>query len=168
MKIPPPTHLKPVDLTRNQKPAAMTVTPQVLDPNQRNVKPVDHDQHSQLTQKTQQWVAQTFFGTLLKQMDESPFKSEMFSGGKGGQAFSSMYHDRLVEHMSKSAGKKLVQTLVRKIEASQAKAAYGAQQVPPAEPARGGNNSQHLPNKDKSGTPRQNAPQRRAVMNLAA
>ena len=44
-------------------------------------------EHDQLTQQAQKWVAQTFFGTLLKQMHDSPFKSELFSGGRGGEAF---------------------------------------------------------------------------------
>src|ERR1700712_3860963 len=91
-------------------------------------------QHQKLVKQSQRLVSQTFFGTLLKQMEESPFKSEMFSGGKGGQAFSSMYHQRLVEHMSKASGRKLVQGIVRKIEAAKhmkANEAYGKQQVQP-------------------------------------
>ena len=160
---------KPLNLSRGLKANAQAskVGPGLLDPNQRNVKPAAGDMHSQLTQKAQQWVAQTFFGTLLKQMDESPFKSEMLSGGKGGQAFSSMYHQRLVEHMSKASGKKLVEGMVRRIEAKRAKEAYDLQKVPPATP-KGGNDSQHLPSNAKSGGLRQNAPARRAVMNLAA
>ena len=34
-----------------------------------------------LFKTAQKWVGQTFFGTLLKQMHESPFKSELWSGG---------------------------------------------------------------------------------------
>ena len=75
--------------------------------------------------QTQNWVAQTFFGTLLKQMDDSPFKSDLFSGGRGGEAFSSLYHQRLAERMAGGAGAKLVHSIVRRVEA---KAAYQKQQ----------------------------------------
>jgi Rod binding domain-containing protein len=92
------------------------------------------NQHDQLVEQTRKWVGQTFFGTLLKQMSDSPFKSEMFSGGRGGEAFSSMHHQMLAERMARGAGAKLVNSIVRRIEA---KTAYQKQQadapsVPPA------------------------------------
>jgi Rod binding domain-containing protein len=77
-------------------------------------------QHDRIQKQTEQWVAQTFFGTLLKQMDDSPFKSELFSGGRGGQAFSSLYHQQLADRVARGAGQKLVKTIVRRIEAKQA------------------------------------------------
>ena len=76
--------------------------------------------HSQLTKQAQTLVAQTFFGTLLKQMRESPFKDEMFSGGRGGQAFGAMYDQHLAEHMARGAGHKLVRAIVRKFEGKEA------------------------------------------------
>jgi len=81
-------------------------------------------QHEQLTRQAEKWVAQTFFGTLLKQMRESPFKSEMFDGGRGGEAFASMYDQRLADRMSRGAGQKLVRGIVRQIEGRKA---YGKQ-----------------------------------------
>jgi hypothetical protein len=62
------------------------------------------------------WVSQTFFGTLLKQMHNSPFKSELFSGGRGGQAFSSLLDQRLSERMAGGAAKPLVDGIVRHIQ----------------------------------------------------
>src|SRR4051812_17850032 len=75
MPITPNIPLKPLDFSRGLKASenVSKVMPQTLDPNQRNVKQVTGDEHAKLTEKTQQWVAQTFFGTLLKQMEESPF-----------------------------------------------------------------------------------------------
>ncbi len=72
--------------------------------------------------QAQKWVAQTFYGTLLKQMHESPFKSKMFDGGRGGQVFSSLLDQRLADRMGCSSGSKLVNSIVRRIEA---KKAYG-------------------------------------------
>ena len=73
-----------------------------------------------LTHKAEQWVAQTFYGTLLQQMHNSPFKSSLFDGGRGGQAFSSIYDQELAQRMSRHAGGKLVDSIVRKIEGKKA------------------------------------------------
>ncbi|MBC8107546.1 MAG: rod-binding protein, partial [Anaerolineae bacterium] len=73
--------------------------------------------HAQLEKQAGNLVAQTFFGTLLKQMRESPFKDEMFSGGRGGEAFGSMYDQHLAEHMSRGVGRKLVNSIVKRLEA---------------------------------------------------
>jgi len=80
----------------------------------------DSSQHAQLVTQTQKWVAQTFFGTLLKQVRQSPFHLDLFDGGRGGQAFGSMYDQRLAEHMARGAGTKLVNSIVKHIEAKQA------------------------------------------------
>jgi len=80
----------------------------------------DSSQHDQLTAQAQKWVAQTFFGTLLKQVRNSPFRSELMDGGRGGQVFGSMYDQRLAEPMARGAGSKLVNSIVKRIEAKQA------------------------------------------------
>ncbi len=76
------------------------------------------DRHAALVKQTQRWVAQTFYGTLLKQVRESPYKDTMFSGGRGGEAFGSMLDQQLSDRMAKSAGSKLVNSIVSRIEAS--------------------------------------------------
>ncbi len=73
-----------------------------------------------LVETTQKWVSQTFFGTLLKQMRDSPFRSELFDGGRGGQAFGAMHDQQLAERMGRSVGTKLVRAIVRRIEAKKA------------------------------------------------
>jgi len=80
---------------------------------------------ARLEQQARQLVSQTFFGTMLKQMRDSPFKSDLFEGGRGGQAFSSLYDQKLVEQMSRGAGKKLVDSIVRKF--TEARKAYARQ-----------------------------------------
>jgi Rod binding domain-containing protein len=86
--------------------------------------PLNHttpvSEHDRLTQQTQKWVAQTFFATLLKQMRNSPFKSKLFEGGRGGEAFGELYDQKLAEHMSRGAGTKLVHSIVSRIEAQKA------------------------------------------------
>jgi Rod binding domain-containing protein len=72
-------------------------------------------QEEKLIEQARKWVAQTFYGTLIKQMRNSPFKSPLFEGGRGGQAFGELYDQRLVDHMSRGAGNKLVGALVRSI-----------------------------------------------------
>jgi hypothetical protein len=87
-------------------------------------------QHEQLVEQTRTWVSQTFFGTLLKQMRDSPFKSDLFNGGRGGEAFAGLQDQHLAEHMARGAGNKLVNGIVRRIEAN---AAYRKQGVAKAE-----------------------------------
>jgi hypothetical protein len=53
-------------------------------------------------------------------MRNSPFKDELFSGGRGGQAFGEMYDQQLAEHMTRGAGQKLIRAIVRKFEGKQA------------------------------------------------
>jgi Rod binding domain-containing protein len=77
-------------------------------------------EHDKIVQQTQKWVAQTFYGTLLKQVRQSPFHSKQFEGGRGGEAFGSMYDQRLAEHMARGTGQKLVNAIARKIEAKNA------------------------------------------------
>ncbi len=89
-------------------------------------EPAPDPQREQLVRSTQQWVAQTFFGTLMKQMRESPFKSDLFEGGRGGQAFTSLYDQKLVEQMARGAGDKLVNAIVHSIEKNMRKAQAGA------------------------------------------
>lgn len=77
------------------------------------------DQHTKLVNQTEKWVAQTFYGTLLKQMRESPLHSDLMDGGNGGKTFQAMLDQRLADHMSRHAGGKLVRAIVKKIEAAQ-------------------------------------------------
>src|SRR4051812_17883906 len=89
-------------------------------------------QHKQLVTQTRKWVSQAFYGTMLKQMHDSPFKSKLFSGGRGGEAFGGMLDQQLADHMSSAgadaeavgpdgrpvrhaATSKLVQSIVKKI-----------------------------------------------------
>ncbi len=76
--------------------------------------------HGDARKEAQTFVSQAFFGTLLKQMRNSPFKSEIFSGGRGGEAFGSLYDQQLSERMANGVGSKLVDSIVRKIEAAKA------------------------------------------------
>src|SRR5689334_12077520 len=70
----------------------------------------------ELFKTAQKWVGQTFFGTILKQMHNSPFKSELWSGGRGGEAFSSLYDQHLAERMARGAGRGLSNAIVKHIQ----------------------------------------------------
>ena len=86
--------------------------------------PLNHvnsaSKHDQVVKQAQKWVAQTFYGTLLKQVRNSPFRSKLFDGGRGGQAWGSMYDQQLADHMARGGGQKLVNEIVNRIEARQA------------------------------------------------
>ncbi len=84
------------------------------------------DQHHQkLRRAAEKLVAQTFFGTLLKQMRQSPFHSELFGGGRGGQAYSALYDQVLSDRMAHSGtAQKLVDSIVRRNERANAYARH--------------------------------------------
>lgn len=71
---------------------------------------------TELTQQAQKLVSQTFFGTMLKQMRNSPFKSELFSGGRGGEMFTSLLDQHLSERLTHGSGQQLVQSIVKQLE----------------------------------------------------
>ena len=119
--------LKPLEVSRTPRAAPRPLARSDLAPAARLAKPAQ-TQHQRLVGQTQKWVAQTFYGTLMKQMEQSPFKSDLFSGGRGGQAFSSLYHQQLADRMARGAGGKLVNTIVRRIEAKAAKSGAHASQ----------------------------------------
>jgi Rod binding domain-containing protein len=75
----------------------------------------------QLRSEAQRLVSQVFFGTLLKQMRNSPFKSEMWSGGRGGEAFGGLYDQHLADRMAKASGRKLVNSIVRSLRRDRAR-----------------------------------------------
>jgi hypothetical protein len=79
-------------------------------------------EHEQVVEQSQKWVAQTFYGTLLKQARNSPFHSKLFGGGRGGEAFGALFDQNMAEHMARGSGRKLVNSIARRIEA---KKAYG-------------------------------------------
>jgi Rod binding domain-containing protein len=94
--------------------------------------------HKALVKQTEKWVAQSFYGTMLKQMRKSPFHSELFDGGRGGQVFHEMLDQKLADHMSRGAAPKLVNAIVQKIERGKASASYmnhstKAAAIPPPE-----------------------------------
>jgi len=75
----------------------------------------------------------TFYGTLLKQVRNEPFRSDTLDGGQGGKMFGSMLDQQLSTRMSGGNGDKLVNAIVNRIEKKSpltqrsAAAAYGAQ-----------------------------------------
>jgi hypothetical protein len=76
------------------------------------------DQQARLGEQAQKWVAQTFYGTMLKQMRQSPFKSELFGGGRGGEVFGSLMDQQLVDHMAAGgADFPLARSIARKLKA---------------------------------------------------
>jgi Rod binding domain-containing protein len=70
--------------------------------------------HAPRGTQSEKLVASTFYGQLLKQMRQSPFKSDLIDGGRAGQAYSSLFDQHLAEHMAR--GSKLVNSIVRHIE----------------------------------------------------
>jgi Rod binding domain-containing protein len=88
----------------------------------------------QLRRHVQTFVGQAFFGTLLKQMRESPFRSDLFSGGNAGQAYDGMYHQMLSERMGNGVGAKLVNAIMNQIQGRSAYRRTTSDPAPRSEP----------------------------------
>jgi Rod binding domain-containing protein len=110
----PKFDFKPLDLHKGDATPMQQAT-SLKDLNAPNTR-----EHLDARKQAEIFVSQAFFGTMLKQMRDSPFKSEIFDGGRGGQAFGSLYDQHLAERMAKGAGTKLVNSIVRKLEAKKA------------------------------------------------
>jgi hypothetical protein len=72
--------------------------------------------HQKIEKQAQKLVADTFYGTLMRQMHDSPFKSELFSGGRGGQAFQGLLDQKLSDHMAAATHNPLVHAITHTLE----------------------------------------------------
>jgi Rod binding domain-containing protein len=84
------------------------------------------DVDSQLRQQTEKWVGEAFYGNILKQMHDSPFKSKLLDGGRGAEAFEPMLDQQISDHIAQSSSNKLVDAIVNDIESKMKK---GKQQI---------------------------------------
>jgi Rod binding domain-containing protein len=57
-------------------------------------------------------------------MREDPFKSDLFDGGRAGEAFGELYDQELTNHLTRGSGAKLVNSIVNRIEAKNAYAKH--------------------------------------------
>jgi hypothetical protein len=71
-------------------------------------------QERALREKFQIIVNKFFLGSMMKQMRNSPFKNEMFNGGKGGEAFQGLMDQHLTEHAGGKVAKSLVDAMVKR------------------------------------------------------
>lgn len=74
------------------------------------------DAERQLRKQAEQLVAQTFYGPLLKEVRNSPFKSKLFDGGRGGEAFGSLLDQQLASRSAHGSAGSLVDAIVRKFQ----------------------------------------------------
>ena len=104
----------------------------------QSIQPITAAKHTeQLTHQAQKLVAQTFYGTLMKQMHDSPFKSQLMDGGRGGAAFQPLMDQHLIDRMAKASGNKagkLIRSVVRRLDRNEGlrKSAEGVSTTSPA------------------------------------
>lgn len=78
--------------------------------------PATDARRAELTRQARVWVAQTFYGTMFKQMQNSGFRSDLFGGGRGGEVFQSLLDQQLSERMGRGTAEPLVNSIVRQLE----------------------------------------------------
>jgi hypothetical protein len=110
---PPPTPPTPI-LTLTNPGAGYTHLPArtLSQSAQDTAAPRDKD----FEKVIRQLLAQTFYGPMLKQMHDSPFKSELFSGGRGGEAFNELLDQQLITHAAgteSGSGGRLAKSIAR-------------------------------------------------------
>lgn len=81
-----------------------------------NLLPRQPAASDELRPKVQQWVSQSFVGELLKQVRNSPFKSELFGGGHAGDAYGKMYDIEIAKQVAPAIAGPLVDSIVRHID----------------------------------------------------
>ena len=117
----------------------------------QSIQPITAAKHTeQLTHQAQKLVAQTFYGTLMKQMHDSPFKSQLMDGGRGGQAFQPLMDQHLIDRMAKASGRKagkLIRSVVRRLDRNDGlrKSADGVSSTSPASGNEGGSLNENSP-----------------------
>lgn len=115
------------------------------------IQPINAARHTeQLTHQAQKLVAQTFYGTLMKQMHDSPFKSQLMDGGRGGQAFQPLMDQHLIDRMARSGGNKagkLIRSVVKRLERNDPSKIRTTGIAAPADPSKkeGGSSSEGSP-----------------------
>ena len=108
-----PQTLKPLNTTRHPAMPVVPLEAKDFIPGVRQSKAGSKE--DEVESKARKWVAQTFYGTLFKQMRESPFKSKLFDGGRGGQAFAPMLDQHLVDRMARGSDKRLTNAIARRL-----------------------------------------------------
>ena len=111
---------------RTTNAAAQTLPPLRAESAHPNVAAGPLTSYGELDKQAHNLIGTTFYATLLKQMHDSPFKSELFSGGRGGEAFGGMYDQVLSQRMAQRGGDRMVRPIVKKFKAA-AEAAYERQ-----------------------------------------
>lgn len=83
----------------------------------------------QIRQVAASLVAQTFYGPMFRMMRESPFRSEVMNGGRGGEAFATLLDQQLVSRMSRRSDP-LVDAIVRRLAGATEAQAVARSQPP--------------------------------------
>jgi hypothetical protein len=106
--------------------------------------------HDKLVAAARKWVAQSFFEPVLKAARENPFHKNRLSGGKGAETMGSLQDEFLAgemasglhtrntavgAHSASKTGNKLVDSLVKRLEAN---SAYAKQKHSPLQMEREG------------------------------
>ena len=71
-------------------------------------------------ESAQKLVGMALFLPLLKQMQNSPFKTDVFHGGRGEEVFTQQLHMTLADRLGQRMGGQLVDAVAERMQAFQA------------------------------------------------
>jgi Rod binding domain-containing protein len=111
-------HFKALDLQRYGSAAQVKLRPLNALDHVPGAKAANDDPDTYIRTQVKKLVGQTFYANILKQMHDDPFKSNMFDGGRGGEAFAPMFDQQIADHIAQSSSNKLVESMVDHIEST--------------------------------------------------
>ena len=95
--------------------SAANANPELLQqpaaPHPLTARPSAHKSESELRETFNDFVGQTFFGTMMKTMRQSVGKPAYFHGGRGEEAFQAQLDQILVEKVSDASAEKVAEPM---------------------------------------------------------
>jgi Rod binding domain-containing protein len=130
-------HFKPLDLNQSASASQLKFHPLQAADHVPGAKSVSDDPDSNVRKQVKKLIGQTFYANILKQMHDDPFKSKLFDGGRGAEAFAPMFDQEIANHIAQSGSNKLVESVVNHIETTLKKRGQltGTQDKPTVIPA---------------------------------
>lgn len=109
--------LRPLGLDHAQRNLSLSTTvPSVLMENDSTLKPlsaVPKDQHAEVREKFQDFMAGTFYAQMVKSLRAGQGKPAYFHGGQAEEIFQSQLDQIVSENLAKSHGEEFAEPLYR-------------------------------------------------------
>ena len=90
-----------------ERPPAASTSEHLETLGQRVAKQAENDQPSELREKFQDFVGQTFFAEMIKSLRSSQKGAAYFNGGRAEEIFQGQFDQLMTEHLSDASAKSI-------------------------------------------------------------